>query len=63
MTGSTTNIHGSNIKISELDELLTMTTQAPQLLFYDTKFQLGDFYVSTFIFRATCLFLIHERKF
>ena len=44
----------------------------PQLLSYDTTFQLGDFYVSTLLFRNTfftscpvmpAFFLIHERKF
>ena len=43
-----------------------------QLLSYDTTFQLGDFYVSTLLFRNTfftscpvmpAFFLIHERKF
>ena len=44
----------------------------PQLLSYDTTFQLGDFYVSSLLFRHVifkespiipALFLIHERKF
>ena len=44
----------------------------PQLLSYDTTFQLGDFYVSTLLFRNTfftscpvmpAFFLIHEQKF
>ena len=44
----------------------------PQLLSYDTTFQLGDFYVSSLLFRHTifkespvipALFLIHERNF
>lgn len=49
-----------------------LTLGGPQLLSYDTTFQLGDCYVSPFIFRHTifeekpcipAMFLIHERKF
>ena len=49
-----------------------LDSHQPQLLSYDTTFQLGDFYVSTFCFRHTLFkeapvipaaFLIHERKF
>ena len=51
--------------------LCTQSTNS-QLLSYDTTFQLGDFYVSPFLFRYTpfktspvipAAFLIHERKF
>lgn len=56
----------------ELDALIQIETDLPQLLSYDTTFQLGDFYLSPFLFRHTifdqspvvpALFLIHERKF
>ena len=56
----------------ELDGLLQAASNIPQLLSYDTTFQLGDFYLSAFLFRHTtfssspvipCFFLLHERKF
>ncbi len=56
----------------ELNSLLQVESESPQLLSYDTTFQLGDFYLSAFLFRHTifssspvipCLFLLHERKF
>ncbi len=56
----------------ELNSLLQAESESPQLLSYDTIFQLGDFYLSAFLFRHTifssspvipCLFLLHERKF
>ena len=56
----------------ELDGLLQAASNIPQLLSYDTTFQLGDFYLSAFLFRHTIfssspvipfLFLLHERKF
>ena len=62
--------HGSLAE--ELDGLLQAESEVPQLLSYDTTFQLGDFYLSVFLFRHTtfssspvipCFFLIHERKF
>ena len=62
--------HGSLAE--ELDGLLQAESEVPQLLSYDTTFQLGDFYLSAFLFRHTtffsspvipCFFLIHERKF
>ncbi len=52
--------------------LATDSTENPQLLSYDTTFQLGDFYVSTLLFRyvlfstspvVPAFFSIHERKF
>ena len=58
--------------IEELEFILKMDSQQPQLLSYDTTFQLGDFYLSPLLFRHTmfanspvvpALFLIHERKF
>ena len=51
--------------------MLLVQSPSPQLLSYDTTFQLGDFYVSTLAFRHTLFkeapvipvaFLIHERK-
>ena len=65
-------ICGSNLMVSELDRVLQTSTEAPQLLSYDTTFQLGDFYLSPLLFRHIAftpspvlpvLFLIHERKF
>ncbi len=56
----------------ELNNLLQIESIQPQLLSYDTTFQLGDFYLSPLLFRHTlflrspivpALFLIHERKF
>lgn len=64
-------ICGLNVMINEVDKLLPMSTQTPQLLSYDTTFQLGDFYLSPLLFRHVAfspspvlpaLFLIHERK-
>ena len=58
--------------LDQLDRVLLIESANPQLLSYDTIFQLGDFYVSTLLFRHTifkespvipALFLIHERKF
>lgn len=58
--------------IKELDMVLQLESERPQLLSYDTTFQLGDFYLSPLLFRHTLfttspvipvLFLIHERKF
>ncbi len=52
--------------------VLKVESSLPQLLSYDTTFQLGDFYVSPLLFRyvaftkspvVPALFLIHERKF
>ena len=57
--------------LDELDRVLVLHSPS-QLLSYDTTFQLGDFYVSPFIFRHVvfkqrpcipAMFLIHERKF
>ena len=56
----------------ELDMLLELASEKPQLLSYDTTFQLGDFYVSPLLFRHTmftespvipAMFLVHECKF
>ena len=57
---------------TELNQVLMADSPLPQLLSYDTTFQLGDFYLSAFLFRYTlfssspvipAFFLIHERKF
>ena len=57
--------------LEEADKSLLLQ-HGPQLLSYDTTFQLGDFYVSPLIFRHTlfqekpcipAMFLFHERKF
>ena len=59
-----------NITI-EMEKVLSLTSPLPQLL-SNTTFQLGDFYLSSILFRHTvfkkahivpALFLIHERKF
>ena len=53
------------------NRLLTIQLSSPQLLSYDTTFQLGDFYVSPLLFRNNlfqnspvmpAMFAIHERK-
>lgn len=58
--------------INELDLILQMDSECPQLLSYDTTFKLGDFYLSPLLYRQTlfsnhpvipALFLVHERKF
>jgi hypothetical protein len=63
---------GLNTLSKELSQLLLVESENPQLLSYDTTFQLGDFYLSPFLFRHTLfqsspviplLFLIHERKY
>ena len=63
---------GNKALLEELDRVLLIESPSPQLLSYDTTFQLGDFYVSTLTFRHTLFkeapvvpacFLLHERKF
>lgn len=58
--------------VKELGIVLKVESSLPQLLSYDTTFQLGDFYVSPLLYRQVtfanspvipALFLIHERKF
>ena len=58
--------------MEEFDRVLTLDSDSPQLISYDTTFKLGDFYVSVLAFRHTLFtecpvipaaFLIHERKF
>ena len=58
--------------VQELNAVLKIHSDLPQLLSYDTTFQLGDFYLSPLLFRHTlftslpvipAIFLIHERKF
>ena len=55
----------------ELESVLVSNSASPQLLSYDTTFQLGDFYLSPLLFRHTlfvgnpvmpAMFLVHERK-
>lgn len=62
---------GMKSLLRECDRLLSIKMTAPQLLSYDTTFQLGDFYVSALLFRNTLfksspvmpiMFVIHERK-
>ena len=62
---------GSKELLEEFDRVLLLESPVPQLLSYDTTFQLGDFYLSTLAFRHTLFeggpvlpvaFLIHERK-
>lgn len=58
--------------LDELEKLLPIQSPSPQIMSYDTTFQLGDFYISVFAFRHTLFkespvipaaFLVHERKF
>ena len=65
-------ICGTKEILNQLDRVLLIDSSLPQLLSYDTTFQLGDFYVSPLLFRHVifkespvipALFLIHERKF
>ena len=66
-------ICGLEVILNEMEMVLRHTQSTNvQLLSYDTTFQLGDFYVSPFLFRYThfktspvipAAFLIHERKF
>ena len=62
---------GSKELLQEFDRVLLLQSPVPQLLSYDTTFQLGDFYLSTLAFRHTLFeggpvlpvaFLLHERK-
>ena len=64
-------ICGLTVIEEELKRLLTTKAASSPLFSYDTTFQLGDFYVSAFLFRHTlfteapvipAFFLIHERK-
>ena len=57
--------------LNEIENLLHTDVHSPQLLSYDTTFQLGDIYVSVLLMRHTIfqsapvmpiLFLLHERK-
>ena len=57
--------------MNQLDRLILINSPSPQLLSYDTTFQLGDYFVSPLLFRHTlfkespvmpAIFLIHERK-
>ena len=58
--------------LQEMDRVLLLDSSSPQLLSYDTTFQLGDFYLSVLCFRHTIFkeapvipaaFLTHERTF
>ena len=62
---------GLNTIADHLNSVLLVNSQG-QLLSYDTTFQLGDFYLSSLLYRHTlfstlpvipAVFLIHERKF
>ena len=64
-------MHGLDVILNEANKVLQLK-DAGQLLSYDTTFQIGDFYVSTLLFRhlifeecpcIPALFVIHERKF
>ena len=44
-------ICGQKAMLQELDRVLLLDSPIPQLLSYDTTFQLGDFYVSVLSFR------------
>lgn len=64
-------IFGLKSVMVDMEQVLQLSS-ASQLLSYDTTFQLGDFYVSTLLFRHTLfkecpvmpvIFMIHERKF
>lgn len=39
--------------INELNQILQVKSQSPQLLSYDTTFQLGDYYILPLLFRYT----------
>jgi hypothetical protein len=58
--------------VEDLNMVLKVDSDLPQLLSYDTTFQLGDFFVSPLLYRQViftkspvipALFLVHERKF
>ena len=62
---------GNKELLQEFDRVLLLQSPVPQLLSYDTTFQLGNFYLSTLAFRHTLFeggpvlpvaFLLHERK-
>ena len=63
---------GEKSLLNEFDRVLLLDSPSPQLISYDTTFQLGDFYVSSLCFRHTlfrespvipAMFLLHERKY
>lgn len=65
-------ILGDDRMLNLLNNLIQVDSKLPQLLSYDTTFQLGDFYLSPLLFRHTlfsespvipAIFLLHERKF
>lgn len=65
-------VFGNPRMLKELNNLLQVESKLPQLLSYDTTFQLGDFYLSPVLFRHVlfsgapvipAFFLLHERKF
>lgn len=62
---------GISKMLNEIENLLQTDLSSPQLLSYDTTFQLGDIYVSVLLMRHTLFqgapvmpicFLLHERK-
>ena len=65
-------ICGLKAVLQELDRIISAVTKRPILLSYDTTFRLGDFYVSSLLFRHVLFnqspvipaaFMLHERKF
>ena len=67
-----TVICGLNHLTDQLNRLIQIRPDTPILLSYDTTFQLGDFYISPFLFQHALFsgspvipagFLLHERKF
>ena len=62
---------GSKDILSELNSVLTLKSDEPVLLSYETTFNVGDFFVSVLVFRHVLFkngvtipaaFLIHDRK-
>ena len=65
-------VFGQKALLNELDRVFLLESLSLQISFYDTTFQLCDFYVSVLSFRQTLFkeaptisaaFLLHERKF
>ena len=66
------SVFGQKALLYELGKVLLLKSLPPQLLSYDTTFQLGDFYISVLSFHHTLFkeaptilaaFLLNERKF
>ena len=65
-------IFGNKELLKELNDLLRVDSKLPQLLSYDTTFQLGDFHLSPLLLHHVLFsgapvipacFILHERKF